>query len=56
MINEENINIFDYSFLKTINMSVEFLNLTNIIYSLREKAEIKEKEYHDFLTNLQKKK
>lgn len=45
---------YDYSFLKDIKVPVNFLNLTNIIYALRNEEENKKKDYPKIFTNLEK--
>lgn len=45
---------FDYSFLKGIMLPNSFLNLTNIIYALRNEESHKKNEYPNIFTSLQK--
>ena len=45
---------YDYSFLKNLMVPARFLNMTNMIYSLRNEEENKKRDYPDIFTNLQK--
>ena len=45
---------YDYSFLRDMNVPIDFLNITNAIYSLKTIEEEKKKNYPDIFTNLQK--
>lgn len=45
---------YDYTFLKTIKIPVEFLNLTNLIYALQSEETYKKKDFPNIFTNLEK--
>ncbi|MBP5694077.1 MAG: Fic family protein [Bacilli bacterium] len=46
--------IYDYSFLKNMQVPAKFLSITNSIYALRAIEEEKKQTYPDIFTNLQK--
>lgn len=50
----EKMKKYDYSFLKNISVPVNFLNLTNTIYALKNSVETKIDIYPDIFTALQK--
>ena len=45
---------YDYSFLKNLMVPARFLNMTNMIYSLRNEEENKQRDYPDLFTNIKK--
>lgn len=46
--------VYDYSFLKSMSVPVNFLRLTNSIYALRTVEEEKKADFPDIFTNLQR--
>jgi len=46
--------IFDYSFLRNMSVPVDFINLTNSIYSLREITRNKQEIYSDLFESLKR--
>lgn len=45
---------YDYSFLKNMFVPVNFINMTNMIYAIRNEEETKKIDYQDIFTKLQK--
>jgi len=45
---------FDYSFLKSTSIPVNFLNMTNTIYMIKENAVARKQDYPDIFTSLKK--